>query len=450
MSIYNTMNVLDSHRYDIASAIESKGINMAGVTFPDYANKINEIKISTISESTSSVINITNGSYITLFDDVEEGYISCSAWREGVSGINVKADVLTGNATLTEIKYVDYNTTIYGSTRLYKITASKNTQIIFKIVNGSGTEQYAVGTVTVMGVHASLGEPEWVYKTGGFINMTSNNAPSPFTAYLDGAYGDYSVENENWWLAFNGDPNSNVIRLKTWKPEGSTQNAYVGVQCSFGKLIRAVSLKIDLEMCSNGNLEEGNGGGIVLVKNGVNISEIINPSSVIDFSDQPNGYLEIDAIKFFCRNTTQRGDFEYIYVKNIQVTKWYELKVLSLYTGTHATATLELPMNGTETKTVTSSSFSAVKPRKLHLNWTLNPRGDVGTVEHSIQVQGYTTSGKWITLWSASKNLDPDSTWYMNSAVNVSSTEAVTKLRTVTAGRYWAHTQTIKITEWYA
>lgn len=118
--------------------------------------------------------------------------------------------------------------------------------------------------------------------------------------------------------------------------------------------------------------------------------------------------------------------------------------------GTYFTTTLEFAMNGTSTLTSTSSTFTAVKPTKLMFNWAIHGRDWV--VTHSITIQGLTESGTWVNIWYGERDIDGggEDCWYVyNDVVSVSVSEPIKQLRSITSGRYWAHTQTIKITEWY-
>ena len=118
-----------------------------------------------------------------------------------------------------------------------------------------------------------------------------------------------------------------------------------------------------------------------------------------------------------------------------------------LKSGTHYTASLEFAL--ANKLTVTSGTFSAVKPTELHLNWTIYGRD--WNVTHTVTIQGLTSSGSWVTLWTGSRSIDGanDGYWSTNSTVSVSTSETITQLRSVLTGRFWGHTQTIKITGWY-
>ena len=117
-------------------------------------------------------------------------------------------------------------------------------------------------------------------------------------------------------------------------------------------------------------------------------------------------------------------------------------------TGTHYTASLAFELGSDYT--ITSGTFSAVKPTKLHLNWSFGAR-DWDNISHTVIIQGLTVSGSWVDLWSGTKKLNGtiEDNWYINETVSVSVSEAITQLRSHTSGRFWNHTQTIKITEWY-
>ena len=120
-------------------------------------------------------------------------------------------------------------------------------------------------------------------------------------------------------------------------------------------------------------------------------------------------------------------------------------------TGTHTTQTLNFS-TGTS-QTVTGSTFTAVKPTKIHLNYSLVCREWV--VTHTVRVDGLTESGSWVTLCTHNKSLDGDSsnasdyTMSYNGTVSVSVSEPIKQLRVYIAGRYWENTITVKITEWY-
>ena len=115
-------------------------------------------------------------------------------------------------------------------------------------------------------------------------------------------------------------------------------------------------------------------------------------------------------------------------------------------TGTHTTQSFTFTING---GTVTGSTFSAVKPTKLNINFKVGGRDWVTTI--SVSIQGLTQSGKWVTLWSGSKSVDgaEEDYYTMNGDVTVNVSEPITQLRSVSDGRMTAHTQTVKIVEWY-
>lgn len=154
----------------------------------------------------------------------------------------------------------------------------------------------------------------WILKTGNFLKMTSNSTPSPFTAALENAYGNYNVGSD-YWRAFDGTT-GNGLELNASKPDGSG-NGYVGVRCSFGKTIRAVTLSLAIN-------NSGYSTGIRLIKGQTVLKDITWPSSgTIDLSTEPNGYLEIDSIVIYCR-ATETGTNNYFNIDYIQITKWYQ------------------------------------------------------------------------------------------------------------------------------
>lgn len=64
MSLIDNLNTIKSCKEDIKTALENKGVDMTGVSFPDYASKIGEIKGGVIHPSNKLVETITsNGNY---------------------------------------------------------------------------------------------------------------------------------------------------------------------------------------------------------------------------------------------------------------------------------------------------------------------------------------------------------------------------------------------------
>lgn len=119
-------------------------------------------------------------------------------------------------------------------------------------------------------------------------------------------------------------------------------------------------------------------------------------------------------------------------------------------TGTHTTQSLSFALGGSQT--VTGSTFTAVKPTKLHLQYELVCRE--WTVDHTVRVEGLTEAGSWVTLCTHTKRLDGDSsnasayTMSYNGNVSVSTSQKIKQLRVYMDGRYWANTVTVKIVEW--
>lgn len=182
MSITSKFKELRNHRDNIAAAIETKRVNMDGVSFIDFADKVYEIKQSTISEGTSKTFQISSlDDYLTLFDDVTDGILICSAWFNGSGTSTITAAAKSGNVTLTKLNDATdtYNGT--GYTIVYKINASKDAQIKFNI--SSSSTSFAA-TATLLGVNASLGDYEWEAKSGNLVTMTSNTSPKPYIASM--------------------------------------------------------------------------------------------------------------------------------------------------------------------------------------------------------------------------------------------------------------------------
>lgn len=118
--------------------------------------------------------------------------------------------------------------------------------------------------------------------------------------------------------------------------------------------------------------------------------------------------------------------------------------------GKYFSTTLEFEMNGTSTLTKTSSTFTPVKPTKLHLNWSISGRDWDGVVQ-AVTIEGLTESDRWITLWTGSGTTDASTgrDWYVNWEYDINVSEPIKQLRSTTSGRYWGHNQYIAITEWY-
>ena len=64
--LIDNLNTIESVKTDIKSAIENKGVDMTGVSFPGYASKIGEISggggwdQKSITEGTVNIINLDN------------------------------------------------------------------------------------------------------------------------------------------------------------------------------------------------------------------------------------------------------------------------------------------------------------------------------------------------------------------------------------------------------
>ena len=54
----NNLNSILSIKADIKSAIEAKGVDMTGISFPDYASKIGEISGGSLNMEVPVVIEI--------------------------------------------------------------------------------------------------------------------------------------------------------------------------------------------------------------------------------------------------------------------------------------------------------------------------------------------------------------------------------------------------------
>lgn len=284
-------------------------------------------------------------------------------------------------------------------------------------------------------------EVAWEMKTGGFLNMTSDSAPSPFRAYVENYYGGYEINTSGYWTAFDG-VTGNGVGLGTYKNEGDG-NGYVGIRCDFGKVIRAVTLSLSIGASNYST-------GIKLIREGNAVKDITWPQTgTLDLSGEANGYVEIDGIVIYSR-TTETGKSNYLHVYNIQITKWYEPVYWYLKTGKHFSAKLEFAMNGTSTLTSTSSTFTPVRPTQLLLNWAIHGRD--WPVMHKITIQGLTESGTWINLWYGERKIDgsTEDCWYVyNETVSVNVSEPIKQLRSITGGRYWAHQQYIDIVQWF-
>ena len=62
--LIDNLNTIESIKTDIKAAIENKGVDMTGISFPDYASKIGEISVSTEKPEESLERTITsNGSF---------------------------------------------------------------------------------------------------------------------------------------------------------------------------------------------------------------------------------------------------------------------------------------------------------------------------------------------------------------------------------------------------
>ena len=64
--LIDNLNIIESVKTDIKSAIENKGVDMTGVSFPGYASKIGEISVGggwdqkSFTEGTVEIINLDN------------------------------------------------------------------------------------------------------------------------------------------------------------------------------------------------------------------------------------------------------------------------------------------------------------------------------------------------------------------------------------------------------
>ena len=120
-------------------------------------------------------------------------------------------------------------------------------------------------------------------------------------------------------------------------------------------------------------------------------------------------------------------------------------------TGTHTTQTLDFN-SGNEGQTVTGTTFTAVKPTKLYLKYSLVCREWV--VAHTVKVEGMTEAGSWVTLCEHNKSLDGDSsnaseyTMSHDGNLSVSTASPIKQLRVYINGRYWNNTIVVKIVEW--
>lgn len=155
----------------------------------------------------------------------------------------------------------------------------------------------------------------WKEETGKFLKMTSNNMPEPFLASTY-SYGNSSVSSvDNMWKVFS--ELGGRIELKSNKH--SSQNSYAEVKCSFGKFIKIQELVINAYMMSPDS-------GVKLVK-GNTVLQDLKSSGTYQFDD-----LEIDSLCFYCRSTVS-GEYNYIFMDSIQITKWKEkIEITEEYT----------------------------------------------------------------------------------------------------------------------
>lgn len=139
--LIDNLNIIESIKTDIKAAIENKGVDMTGVSFPGYAGKIGEITTSFVTVplnvSANGTYNPSEGidGYSQVVVDVPQsvtGYTEKEITESiNIVNLNNSASFVRGNAfaenyTLQTVNLqsceVVYNSAFLGCQHLYKIT----------------------------------------------------------------------------------------------------------------------------------------------------------------------------------------------------------------------------------------------------------------------------------------------------------------------------------------
>ena len=155
----------------------------------------------------------------------------------------------------------------------------------------------------------------WVHKTGKFLNMTSNNAPSPFVAKRQNPYGSYSYSTSNYYYGFDNNTSTSV-QVNASKPNAGGQNGYADVRCDFGRTIRIVKMIVQ-------GSTNGNSGLRILGPSYSTVKEVSCSNGTYDFSNQGEGYIEANGLEFYARASVG-GSSYWAKLNYAQITEWYE------------------------------------------------------------------------------------------------------------------------------
>ena len=155
------------------------------------------------------------------------------------------------------------------------------------------------------------GVASWVTKTGSFLKMTSNSAPSPFKASIENSYGSYTVSSSNYYYPFDNKADG-ALTITATKPSGSTQNGYVGIKCSFGKSIKVQ--KMSFQGSSSGTRE------IHLIKNGTSVYSLKDSAIKAETTTYTVSSVECDSV-VLCVRATSQGTTSQMNAQKFQITQ---------------------------------------------------------------------------------------------------------------------------------
>lgn len=310
-TIAEQLMTLFTVKQNLKIALTNKGINMTGVTFNEYASKIRMLAL----DKASPVITFTAPSSGATLTDTTP---TITANITDANGINISTLKITlGSTTLSyNSSGVSYSAITNGYSISYTPTSALS----------SGSYTVSISVSDSIGKSSTVSRSftinSWVTKSGSFLKMTGNSSPSPLSCSISNAYGQYTC-GSNYWYAFD-NTSSNTLSLTANKPEGSTQNAFVGVKCSFGKIIKVNKIAL-----YGGNWYGSGDGyqyGYSLLLNGTDVFTITGLRGAELSSggiSTPNG-IEADAIQVFVRSTAQ-GSSVTFNVGYVQITEWQEL-----------------------------------------------------------------------------------------------------------------------------